>query len=321
MSNPLPTPRRALISAGIPASDVDRDLQAGRSVAVFHGVHVDPQHAAGILARTRAAMATQGPLAVVGMLTSAALLQLRWAPEQWSAPDALIHLVVPPEDAHRHRRGLRLHRRTTDPCDIVDVHGIPCWNVTRTLVELARLPLPELLVVQLIDGALLDRRTTKDELFACADRFAGERNIAQARRRISRSRAKVRSPQETRLRLILEDAGIVVDVAIEIRDEETDELLAEGDLGLRRLLLWGEYDGFEEHTSKAQFSKDRVRDRWLDRRGWQAMRYSDADMRRPGATVAEWQRAIADAPARIAALDPRRSPEVAEARRLLGFDA
>ena len=254
------------------------------------------------------------------MQTAAVLHELRWLPRQWSAPEALIHLSVPPDDAHRHRRGLRLHRRTTPPGDVVVVQGVACWSVTRTLVELARLPLPELLVIQLIDGALFDLRTTKEELFACADRFVGERNIAVARRRISRSREKVRSPQETRLRLILEDAGIDVDVAIEIREPQTDRLLAEGDLGISRLLLWGEYDGYEEHSTKSQFGRDRIRDRWLDRRGWQTMRYSDRDLQQPESTAAEWRAAIADAPARIAGLDPRRSPEVAEARRLLGMD-
>ena len=316
----MPVPRRSLIQAGRPAYAVDRDLQAGRAVAVYRGVHVDPQHADSFLARVRAAVATQSLTAAVAMQTAAVLLAFRWLPQAWSTPDALIHLAVSPADTHRHRRGLRLHRRSTHPDDITIVHGIPCWGATRTLVELARLPLPELLVVQIIDGALLDRRTTKEALLACADRFAGERNIAIARRRICRSRAKVRSPQETRLRLILEDAGIDVDVALEIREPRTGELIAEGDLGIRRLLLWGEYDGFEEHTSKSQFGSDRARDRWLFRRGWEPMRYSDRDLRDPASTVAEWRRAIADAPARIAGLDPRRSPEVADARRLLGLD-
>ena len=321
MSNPLPTPRHALISGGTSAYAVDRDLQARRSLAVFRGVHVDAAHAAGFVVRTAAGMATQSVKAVAAMQTSAGLHRLRWIPGQWTAPDALIHIAVPPEDAHRQRTGLRLHRRTTDPRDIVVVHGIPCWSVTRTLVELARLSLPELLVVQIIDGALFDRKTTKQELLACLERFAGERGVAVARRRILRSREKVRSPQETRLRLLLEDAGIVVEVAVEIHDEISGQLLAEGDLGIRRLLLWGEYDGYVEHTGKRQFGKDRARDRWLERRGWHPMRHSDEDLKHEQVTAAEWSQAIANAPARIAALDPRRSPEVAEARRLLGFDS
>jgi len=187
------------------------------------------------------------------------------------------------------------------------------------LVELARLDLPELLVVQIIDGALFDRRTTKMELLACLAPLAGERNVAIARRRVERAREKVRSPQETRLRLMLEDAGIFVDVAIELCDWD-GELLAEGDLGIQKLLIWGEYDGYESHKEQGVFRVDRIGDRALSRRGWHVMRFVDDDLRRREATVREWKQAIADAPARIAAMDARRSPEVAEARRLLGFD-
>src|SRR4051812_35312990 len=213
MSIPLPSPRRSLIAAGTPASHIARDRKSGRTVAVFRGVHVDAAHAVALLPHFRAALATQGPNALLGMQSSAVTHGLRWLPPQWSVLSADVHLVVPPDDDHRQRRGLRLHRRTTDCSDVTVVNGMPCLSVTRTLVELARMNLPELLVVQIIDGALLDKRTTKEELLACVGRFAGERNVAIARRRIMRARDKVRSPQETRLRLILEDAGILVDVA------------------------------------------------------------------------------------------------------------
>jgi hypothetical protein len=320
MSLILPTPRASLIKSGIDDGRVDRDLRAGRSVAPFRGVHVEAAYAEGWLPHVRAALATQSSEALIGMQSSAALHQLRYVPQSWSAAVSDVDIVVPPEDAHRQRRGLRLHERSTIAADRDLVRGIPCLGVARTLVELARLRLPELLVVQIIDGALFDRRTTKAKLLECADRFAGERNIAIARRRIQRSRDRVRSAQETRLRLMLEDAGIEVDVAIEIRDDDEGELLAEGDLGIKKLLIWGEYDGFEEHTQRRVFRGDRVRDRWIDRRGWKVMRFADEAFVSPTRTVAEWRHVIAEAPARIAALDPRRSPEVAEARRLLGID-
>lgn len=319
MAVPIPTPRRSMIAAGLPARQIDRDLQAGRTVAGFRGVHVEAAHADGLLARFRSAIATQGPRALIAMQSSAVLHRLRWVPKEWSLASMPVHVVVPPDDDHRHRRGLRLHRRTTTAADITIVDGVPCLSVTRTLVELARLNLSELLVVQIIDGALLDKRTTKGELLQCLSRFAGERNVAIARRRVERTREKVRSPQETRLRLMLEDAGILVDVAIEIRSDY-GELLREGDLGVRRLLIWGEYDGFEEHTGKNVFGSDRFGDRWLERRGWNVMRFSNDDFARATRTIDDWRAAIADAPARIAAIDPGRSPEVAEARRLLGLD-
>lgn len=265
-------------------------------------------------------MATQGPCAVVAMETAAVLHQLRWLPEAWSAATASIHLAVPPTDAHRHRRGIRLHRREVLACDRVLIDGVPCLSLTRTLVEIARMRLPELLVVQILDGALASRRVSQADLLACLGRFAGERNVAIARRRILRSRERVRSPQETALRFMLEDAGIQVDTGIQIHDWD-GTVMAEGDLGIERLLIWGEYDGFEPHTDRSQFRTDRVGDRWLDRRGWHVMRFVDRDLARPNATVRDWQSAIADAPARIAGLTPGRSPEVARARQLLGLDA
>lgn len=319
MPIPVPTPRQALIAAGVSTRQLDRDRRAGRSVALFRGVHVDASHADGLLPRIAAAMATQSRQAVVGMQTAAVLHGLRWLPAAWSAPDAPVHVVVPQDDARRSRRGLRLHRRLVGGSDREVVCGVPCLSVARTLVELARMALPELLVVQLIDGALYDKRTTVAELLGVLERFRGERNIAIARRRILRSRAKVRSPQETRLRLLLEDAGITVDVAIEIRDE-CGVLVREGDLGIKKLLLWGEYDGFDEHTDRRTFSSDRFGDRWLDRRGWKVMRFSNDDFGRVARTVDDWRQAIAEAPTRIAGLDPRRSPEVAEARCALGLD-
>lgn len=319
MAIPIPTTRRSVIETGAKASHVDRDLKSGRTVAPFRGVHVEAQHADGLLPHYRAALATQGPDAVIGMQSSAVLQQLRWIPKEWSLLSMPVQIVVPPEDDHRQRRGLRLHRRTARGCDVTVVNGIPCLTVTRTLVELARLDLPDLLVVQIIDGALLDKRTTKAELLASLARLAGERNVAVARRRIMRAREKVRSPQETRLRLILEDAGILVDVPIELRDWD-GEPVAEGDLGIKKLLIWGEYDGYESHTGRGIFRGDRIGDRVLNRRGWNVMRFVDEDLSRRASTVREWEVAIAEAPARIAAMDPRRSPEVAEARRLLGFD-
>src|SRR4051794_21442002 len=145
MSIPVPTPRRSLIAAGTSANHLARDRKAGRTIAVFRGVHVDAPHAAGLLPHFRAALATQGPDARIGMQSSAALQRLRWIPKEWSLLSMPVHIVVPPEDDHRQRRGLRLHRRTTNGEDVTIVDGIPCLSVTRTLVELARLDLPELL--------------------------------------------------------------------------------------------------------------------------------------------------------------------------------
>jgi hypothetical protein len=82
-------------------------------------------------------------------------------------------------------------------------------------------------------------------------------------------------------------------------------------------MLWGEYDGYDVHTQRATFRGDRAGDRWLQRRGWHVMRFTDADLYRPAAMVREWLSAQRNAPMRIAAMSPDRSPELAAAQRRL----
>jgi hypothetical protein len=317
----IPTPRRELIAAGATSHALDSELRSGRSVAPFRGVHVDAAHAGSWLARVRAATATQAATAVVAMQTAAVLLGLRWLPAEWSALDAQVHFAVRPDDKRRDRPGIKLHRRTLAAADIVLVQGVACLSVARTLVELARdSRLPELLVVQIIDGALRDKRITKVELFACLAPLTGERGVVRARRLVERAREGIDSPQETAMRLMLEDGGITdLEVGVEICEDDDGDVLARGDLCIRLLLIWGEYDGFGPHSQRPTFRSDRRGDRWLHRRGWHVMRFTDEDLRRPRETCREWLAAVADAPARIRALDPRRSPEIAAAWQGLGF--
>jgi len=317
----IPTPRRELIAVTGTDYEVDRALKAGRSVAVLRGVHVDAEHAVGLRVRLHATLAALGPDAVAAMQSAAVWHQFRWLPAAWSAEGALVHAAVPPGAGRRHRDGLRLHWRTVDPIDRVVVDGVVCMTETRTLVELARDPnLPPLLVVQIIDGALRDQRTTQADMLACLARFPGERGVARARRLVNRARVGVDSPPETTMRLTLEDGGITeLDVNIKLFDDDGN-LLVRGELGIKRLLIWSEYDGYLSHRERAAFRSERPRHRWLTGRGWHVMRFVDTDLARPDAFCAEWRAAIAEAPARIAALKPSRSPEVAEARRALGLD-
>jgi hypothetical protein len=317
----VPTPRRELLGAGATVAALDLDLRSGRSVSVFRGVHVGAGHDIGLLTRVRAALRTQGALSVATFTTAAVLHAFRWLPSAWGDPHTTIHIAVLQADARRHRDGLRLHRRLIEPQDVTAVHGIRCFTPARTLVEIARSPhVPRLLAVQILDGALRDGRVTKAQLEACLARFPGERGIARARERVRLSRERVDSPQETQMRLLLHQGALPdIDVGIEICDEE-GLVLARGDLGYRRYLIWGEYDGYDVHAKRKVFRSDRVGDRWLQRRGWHVTRFVDEDFGRPDAVCREWKQAIADAPARIAALPASRSPELAAARIALRLD-
>jgi very-short-patch-repair endonuclease len=81
-------------------------------------------------------------------------------------------------------------------------------------------------------------------------------------------------------------------------------LLARGDLGYWRWLIWIEYDGWEWHSSREKFGSDRHRDRWLNRRGWEVLRITDRDLANSRSWTDQLRRAIAEAPARISAMSP-----------------
>ena len=196
---------------------------------------------------------------------------------------------------------------------------MPCTTPARTVADIARdFAIPDTLVVQIVDGALRDTRVTMDDVRECLARTPGERGVARARNLVGLARYPVDSPQETSMRLALWHDGIRdVDVGIEIRDERGG-VLARGDLGSRRFLIWAEYDGYDVHSRRSAFRGDRVGDRWLARRGWHVMRFVDTDLRRPDRLCAEWRQAMADAPRRIRTLPVGLSPEADQAR--LAFD-
>ena len=314
----LPVQRRELVVVTGRAL-VDQDVRQGRSISLFRGVHVDSRMRDDFLTRCRAALLTQGPDAVLSHRTAAVVLGLRWLPARWATSELSIDVAVPPAPTTTRRRpGLCLWERLIAPDERVDVDGLACTSPTRTLVELAReTKLPALLVVQLMDGAIRDERTSVEALYDCTLRLRGHANIRRARELALRARPGVDSPMETRLRLTLEDGG-VTGLVTDVRIEEDGRLLARSELADPRLLLWGEYDGYDVHTQQGVFDADRPRHRWVEGRGWKVMRFSNGDFA-TGAICRDWLYEAALAPARIAAMSPSRSPEVAEAWRLLGL--
>jgi hypothetical protein len=113
----------------------------------------------------------------------------------------------------------------------------------------------------------------------------------------------------------LVDGGLPRPVANHELRDSTGVVLARGDLVYDTLLVWLEYDGYEGHVERQTFEYDRQRERMLVARGWEVLRFTAADLRRPYLVVRDVREALARAPARIRGLDPGRSPEVTRAHR------
>jgi hypothetical protein len=230
---------------------------------------------------------------------------------RWGAL-AVDHLTVPADFVGRHRRGLRLHRSVV-PMNIAWLNQLPVTPPERTAIDLARtLPREEGLVV--LDGLVaagLDPSLLTKEVA----KFAEFEHVVKARELVGLTRSGVDAPPETRLRLAMLDAGLPSpDVDMRIVDK-AGRVLARGELGYRRYLIWVEHDGYLEHSDRSAFRYDRSRTTWLQRRGWLVVRCSDADVAESGAFIDLVQHELAIAPGRILALPGGVSPEADEAQR------
>jgi hypothetical protein len=308
--------RETLRALGWTDTAVDSALRNGSRVAVARGVLLPITAADTLQQRCGAALATQRKDAAISHRHGALCHGWPWVPTSWQDPTAAVDLTVARDDLTRSaRRGLNRKIADLPEDDVIEIDGLRVTSAARTAVDIARTE-PRLIAVQLMDWLLTNTSTTAENLRAVTHRMVRVPNVCRARAAIDLARAGVDSPPETTARLQAVSA-LLPHPDTCLRIEEDGVLLARGDLGYWRSLIWIEYDGWEWHSSRGVFSSDRVRDRWLARRGWECMRLTDKDLRSPRNWLDQLGQAIADAPDRIAAMAPGRSPEVAAAQALL----
>jgi hypothetical protein len=311
--------RRALAGEGLSKNQIDNAIRRGRLNQLTRGVFVPPPPDDDLWQRCGAALSTQHPEAAVSRRTAAVARGFVWLPPTWSDPDADVCVDAPRSDLTRSARG-GLDRRTAalPPEDVVLWRGLRVTNDARTGVDLARYE-PRDLAVPVLDWLLTEQRCTRDELVSVCDRMVRVPHVRRARQFIDLARAGVDSPRESHTRLHIVDAGLPEpDVNLQLREDAL--LLAQGVLGYWRWLIWIDYDGRDVHELRRLYGEDQRQDRWLGRRGWEVFRLTNRDHHEPSVFLSQLRRAIADAPARIAALSSSRSPEVAAARIALGID-
>jgi hypothetical protein len=294
---------------------VDSALRHGRLVSPTRGVLLPAEHAHDVQQRAAAALHTQRSDAAVSHRSAAALHAWPWIPAEWLLDESVDVTVARDDTTRSSRRGLRRRIAAVPHAEVVEMSGLRVTSPARTAVDIARTE-DQTLAVQLMDWLLTNEPCVMDDLQAVVARMVGLPAVRAARAAIVLARPGVDSPRETVARLQVVRAGLPVpDTCLRIEDDGV--LLARGDLGYWRRLIWIEYDGWLWHRTRGVFASDRARDRWLIRRGWECFRLTDRDLAAPRNWLGQLAAAIQDAPARIAAMSPTRSPEAAEAHRLL----
>jgi hypothetical protein len=264
--------RWQLGAVGVNRGSIEKWVRGGRLHPVFRGVYAVGHPALSRQARWLAAVLACGPGAVLSHLSAAAL---------WGLVPAEGHLVdVSVPRSRDGLVGISVHRRRTPP-EAMTHCGVPVTTPAQTVVDLARTFTPANL------GRLIDEA----QLLASFDASALP----------PRLRALVHEPASGIPRTILEARFLSITRGAGLPRPEVNEPWGrwEIDFLFREHGVAVETDGRDSHTRRAQFQRDRDKDRDLQLDGLIALRFTYADvMRRPAMVRAGCCRACASARAR-----------------------
>lgn len=224
----------------------------------------------------------------------------------WDKALPVVH-VIPPDWSGRKLSRIRWHRvRPPFPDEIKTIDGIPCTNISRTIVDMAgesgwgRLR-------GLVEQAAILRKLDVDEIDRVLSRGRRRgaprlRSILSGWRNTGEPRPRLRSRLEARLFPLLIEEGLPVprtNVRLKL-DGQTFEI----DLLWERERLAIETDGEETHGTAAAFQRDRRRDQILLAAGYRTARITWEQVRdEPNAVLERITRMLEHSGAPFAAQD------------------
>lgn len=202
-----------------------------------------------------------------GWLTCASAAEVLGLP-MWHPP-ATVHIAVPLNNAKRAtaaRPLTNVHIHRTRHLTPLTVEGFPLVSPAEIVASCLSC-LDDLDAVCVADAALHRNLVTKAEV---AELLTG-RQSRQSLGRLARADAASRSPLETRARLCLRDAGLVVETGVLLEGIGEVDMLVEG-------WLIVETDGYEFHSSREQIRKDRRREQRALADGYITVRLTSEDV-------------------------------------------
>jgi hypothetical protein len=202
------------------------------------------------------------------------------------------HLSVPA--GGRAPQIIGIHSHTLARWKTTTVDGVPITSPEQTWLDLVP-RLDREASVAMADYLVSGRSpwTTRDMLAEVVAASPGRRGVKQARMQLESVRAGVDSPGETRLRLVLTDAGLpepAVNFTLLGRRGET---LARADLAYPVAQVALEYEGDVHRVDREVWMKDLARRERVEDAGWRMIRVTAADLHTPAALVARVRKLLA----------------------------
>lgn len=237
-------------------SRLDRDIASGRIMKVWPGVYsLDEPDA---VLRLRGLDLRAGAPVAICLGTAAAA-------HGFDVQDTGdLHVLTPPGHQLRNSDGLIVHRRDGAPLTIVD--GRPATTPAWTAVEVAR-SLPRSRALATLDAALRTGTCDQRQLVTAAARQAGRRGIVAVRELIPMADPRAESPMESEVRLVMRGSGLPIpELQYEIVDLNSRTWRLDFAWPDYRVAV--EYDGFDWHSDREHFQRDRQKRAALNEMGW-----------------------------------------------------
>jgi hypothetical protein len=266
----------------VAAGTLNRYQLATRFQQVHRNVYVPKALELNAVDKAQAAWLWSGRRATVVGYSAAALHGSRWIEPR--LPAELSH-------ASQHKTaGIVLHCNTLGADEIATIGDIPVTSPARTAFDLGRRRGLVVAVIRL-DALMRATRVTAADVAALAANHRGARGVVQLRKAVELADAGAESPQETRTRLVLTEAGLPPEgTQIDVFDRDGYHV-GRIDMGWRTWKVGVEYDGQQHWTDPVQRARDIDRLAGLEAQGWRIIRVS-AEMLRTNPTtivVRVWQ--------------------------------
>ena len=262
------------LAAGI----VTRHELATRYEAIYRNVYLPLGQQVTPAQRAHAAWLWSRRRATVVGVSAAAMHGAKWIDDRLPA-----ELNQPSQ--HK-TKGIVLHNDTLSLDEICTVRGIDVTTAARTAFDLGRRYGRTLAVIR-VDALLQATALQLTDIDTLIDRHRGIRGIVQLREVVRLADAGAESPQETRTRLLLTDAGLRPrQTQIEVFNRFGD-FVHRIDMGWPKWKVGVEYDGEQHWSNPAIRAKDIDQQAELEELGWRTIRVSSEILRFRPHTIVE----------------------------------
>jgi hypothetical protein len=258
---------------------VTRRTLLSRCEQVYRNVYVTKGEVLTPATRAVAAWLWSGRQATVAGVSAAALYGTEWIDPRM--PAELYRRNGKPVD------GIVIHRDELFDDETRLIRGIPATTPARTAFDLGGRGRRTSAVVR-VDALANATNLQESDVQLLIDRHRGVRGLVQLREVLDLMDGGAESPQETRTRLVLVDAGLPRPrTQIIVHGNFGERKYAKVDMGYEDFKVGVEYDGEHHWTNPQQYAYDIDRHAELLARGWLIIRVSAEMLRyRPDVIVA-----------------------------------